>query len=152
MSNRLITKVLINKKFQFKFVIVNTILATLMSLGYLLAIKLFFNKFFEMGEKAGFPDGHVFFKFVQKQEGEIYSMFLITYLVILVVFAFVSLKMSHKVAGPFYRMNIHLKEIVKNGGKLLPIKFRQDDDFLEIQDSFNEVVEIQSDTKGNSPQ
>ena len=150
MSNRLVTKILINKKFQFKFVLVNTALVTLMSLGYLLAIKLFFNKFFDMGQKAGFPEGHVFFKFVEKQQGEIYSMFLITYLIVLIVFAFVSLKMSHKVAGPFYRMNMHLKEIAKSGGKLVPIKFRKNDDFLEIQDSFNEVVDIQTSQEENS--
>ncbi len=144
MSNRFITKILINKRFQFKFVFVNTILVTLMSLTYFLTIKLFFNKFAEMGKKAGFPDGHVFYRFMEKQQGEIYSMFLIAYLVILVVFAIISLKMSHKVAGPFYRMNLHLKEIAKAGGKLLPIKFRKNDDFLEIQDSFNEVVDIQN--------
>lgn len=47
--------------------------------------------------------------------------------------------LSHRVAGPLYRLNVHMKEIAegKTQGK---VKFRNKDFFLELADSFNEQL------------
>ncbi len=147
-NNRQVKQILINKEFQMKFITINGILISVMSLIYAISIEFFFSKFLTLGEKAGLPTDHVFFDFILKQRLEIFIFFLITYIIVLAIFLYAALKMSHKVAGPMYRMNLHLNEIANEGGKLKPIKFRENDYFIEIQDSFNNVVDKQN--KSNS--
>ncbi len=143
-NNRKLNQILINKEFQMKFIVINGILITVMSLIYGISIKFFFNKFIALGKSAGLPADHVFFDFISKQSSEILLFFLLTYLIVLMIFLYASLKMSHKVAGPMYRLRLHLDEISQANGKLKEIKFRENDYFLEIQESFNRVVKKQN--------
>jgi signal transduction histidine kinase len=48
--------------------------------------------------------------------------------------------MSHKVAGPMYKLQNHLINI-KNGGEVKPVFFRDGDNFQEVAEEVNEVLE-----------
>ena len=49
--------------------------------------------------------------------------------------------MSHKVAGPMYKLQNHLTNI-KNGGEVKPVFFRDGDNFQEVAEEVNEVLEF----------
>lgn len=140
MNNRKVKSLLINKEFQLTFIILNGVLLTLLTLGYALAIYLFFDNFFTLGLENGLSEDHIFFQFISKQRTDIFIFFTITYISSLILFLYISFKISHKVAGPLYRLNEHLKEVVETGS-LKEIKFRKGDYFMEIQDNFNKMVE-----------
>lgn len=145
-NQRKAKQILINPKFQLSFLITFGLLITLISIVYGISLEIFFQNFFSLGKEAGLGEDHIFFQFINSQRSTLYLIFFLTYFVVLFAFLYVCLKMSHKVAGPMYRLNMHLNEIVKdNNGKLKAIKFRENDYFIEIQDSFNELVKKQND-------
>tara|TARA_B100001971_G_scaffold214585_1_gene252936 strand:+ start:137621 stop:138103 length:483 start_codon:yes stop_codon:yes gene_type:complete len=49
--------------------------------------------------------------------------------------------MSHKVAGPMYKLQNHLMQI-KSGGEVKPVFFRDGDNFHEVADEVNETLEF----------
>ena len=51
------------------------------------------------------------------------------------------LKLSHRVAGPIYRLNQHLKSIADDPKKLRTISFRKGDYFEDVETNFNRMVE-----------
>ena len=139
MNNRKLKTLLINKEFQLTFIIFSAVILTLLSLGYLFSIHLFFDKFYSLGQENGLSSNHIFFEFLTKQKSDIYTFFAVTYVTALLIFLFISFKISHKVAGPLYRLNEHLKEIEQTG-VIRNIKFRDGDYFMEIQDNFNKAI------------
>lgn len=50
------------------------------------------------------------------------------------------LKLSHKIAGPLYRMRFNLKEFVVDGKEFVPIKLRKDDEMHDLADLINRAV------------
>ena len=139
MNNRKLNSILINKEFQLTFIIFNGLLLTLLTAGYGIAIYLFFEKFYHLGYENGLDSSHIFFQFISNQRLEIFIFFSVTYIISLLLFLYISFKISHRVAGPLYRLNEHLKAINATG-KLEEINFRKGDYFTEIQDNFNKVV------------
>jgi signal transduction histidine kinase len=51
----------------------------------------------------------------------------------------VALELSHRVAGPLYRMEKELDEIIA-GNKSAPIKLRKKDEFKILADKINKLI------------
>jgi hypothetical protein len=66
------------------------------------------------------------------------QIFLATSIITFLTIAVGGLVLSHKVAGPLYRLTQHLKR--SSPENIKPVQFRKGDYFPEIQDAFNEFI------------
>lgn len=132
---------LINPSFQLSF------------LGYMLGLtgasiaifyaanRYFFWRFQSLGETLQLPAGHPYFQFLAKQASTMNVIFLITALVVLAVLLTWGLMLSHRIAGPIYRICKDLKA-AKETGDLKPIQMREKDYFQELGTALNHVVTL----------
>lgn len=130
---------LINKKFQLSIISWFSILAILITATFYLSITLFFNEMASQAVEAGFPPGHVFFRFIGEQQSILNKLFLGCSLVAVILILGGGLWLSHQVAGPLYRLVKHMKENGKSK-EVPPVKFRKGDYFPEIEEAFNEFI------------
>lgn len=132
-------KFLINPKFQLSF-IVFSIFVSLLGMGiFYSSIKYFFWSFKKIGQDNGIPEGHLFYQFIEDQARKMDSTFMIAGSVVIIIGLIGSIVISHKVAGPIYRLTKHLHDSSPNDEKL-EVKFRKGDFFIELQDAFNQFV------------
>lgn len=132
--------ILINPKFQLN-IIAHFIGLSLISIAAFYAANAwFFYKFSELGKEMGLPAEHVFFQFINSQKMQMNWIFLAVSIVVLVILTLGGAVLSHKVAGPIYRLCQHLKGIGA-GGDVRPLSFRNGDYFSEIVDHLNPVLE-----------
>jgi hypothetical protein len=66
--------------------------------------------------------------------------FLLVLLFLLPVFVVDTIKLSHRFAGPIYRMRQVVRSLAQ-GGQFTPIKFRDFDFWQGLADDFNQMVE-----------
>lgn len=128
--------ILINPSFQYRVVGFFVGMFSLSLIINLLTINLFFMKFKNLGIKNGLNESDMYFNFLSNQQFQLNLYFLISSLIVLIVIIVGGFYLSHKVAGPLYRLvhdiqkNIERKEFKE-------INFRKGDFFMEVQDSFN---------------
>lgn len=77
------------------------------------------------------------------ETGRQFFPFFVVTAALIPVFAWDSLKLSHRFAGPISRLRKTLLDI-KAGRAVVPLKFRETDFWQEIASDFNEVMELES--------
>ena len=144
MNNR--KNFLINPKFQISYIKHTLSLLIFVILIFYSANLYFFWNLKNQGLSVGLSTEHVFFQFINEQQNTMDLIFVITSVIAtLSMFAF-GIFISHRVAGPLYRMH---RYFVENRGKNFEKKlsFRQGDYFVELADAFNNYA---NDLKKNS--
>jgi len=127
---------LINPRFQLSFLAFSAGSAAATALIFFSASAYFFWKLDRLGETLGLPADHVFFRFVSEQRSTMTWVMLAFSLGAILFLIGAGLLMSHRVAGPLYRMQEHLNSVAE--GKVdRPLKFRQKDYFQEIAEAYN---------------
>ena len=131
--------ILINSRFQIKFVLY-LFLPTFVSIClFWMSIELLFYRMISFGKKSNLPEGHGYYTLlsVQKREFEIILIFLS--LLLFAIFSYWGLLFSHRIAGPLYHLNKYFNEKkTLNEVKNSPINFRKKDFFRELPDSIND--------------
>ena len=130
---------LINPKFQLRFILFSVSVSILGMSVFFATIKYFFWSFKNMGEEFGISKDHIFFRFIDDQNYNMNLLFLISAILVLAVSSIGALFLSHRVAGPIYRMTSHLRSLNENNN-ITDVKFRKNDEFIELQDAFNEFA------------
>ena len=133
-SNRKV--LLINPPFQFRFMGWMGGVSVAVVLVMHLAHVWFFHNLKEQARLAGLPPDHVFYRFIQDRQSEMDFITLVTFLVVVVIVGLAGLFLSHKIAGPMYRLRKHFETLAKTGVSR-PLKFRDGDYFLEIPEAHN---------------
>jgi len=100
------------------------------------ATQFFFWRFRSEGIDLGIPDGSIFFQFLDDLQIKMNSVLIVIVAAIFIIFLILGLVFSHRIAGPIYRLNRHLRE-VGNGDHMNDVKFRKNDFFPELADAFN---------------
>lgn len=127
---------IINKKFQFRYVFIILFLTfagifTISFITFYVIWSNVINEFFFIPEAA-------------KKLGDIYikttELLIIPLLIIGFIFSIIGILYSHKIAGPLYRVQKICEEISK-GNLNLNVKFRKGDEFHEVADSLNKVIQ-----------
>ncbi len=132
-------KYIINPKFQF-FMICFALLQSFVAIGILFALNAhFFERFKSMGIHAGIPPNHIYFQFLYEQQVYFTNAVLVVSGLIGVFIMLSMTLISHRIAGPLYRLSRHMQEIAE-GKKISEIRFRQKDFFAEIAEIFNLMV------------
>jgi ABC-type multidrug transport system permease subunit len=135
-------KVLINKNFQLKFSAFCLIPIFLIQVMFWLAIEMFFHKMIKKAQAFNLPAGHDFYKLLAQQKKELMFLLLCSSVFVAVVMFIWGIYTSHRIAGPFYKMERYLLE-TKNldEAKKSKLCFRKKDFFLNIPKAFNEFIE-----------
>lgn len=127
---------LINPRFQITFM-AYTIVAAAAVIGIFYCANLFFFwKFTQTGVALGLPPEHVYFQFLTEQRFRMNLVFAVTSSGVFGTLAIAGLVLSHRVAGPVYRLCKHAKDL-KEGRVTGGVKFRKKDFFPELADAFN---------------
>lgn len=129
---------LINKDFQFSIIRWFSVLAFILVGIYYLSMHLFFDSITKEAIAAGLAPDHVFFVYINEQKRFMVNVFLITSLIAILVIFIGGLLLSHKVAGPIYRLVQHLS--THNKDSVPPLKFRKGDYFPEVEAAFNDFI------------
>ena len=101
-----------------------------------LAHAWFFHNLRDQARMAGLPPEHVFYQFIQDRQVEMNFITAVTFVAVLVLVGVVGLMLSHKVAGPMFRLTKHFEETAASGSPR-PVKFREGDYFQEVPDAYN---------------
>ena len=131
----------INPKFQYKFCFIICSLVFLGSLVYPLTIYELFEYIFDLAQKLQ-SSGTVMADSVDKYKAQRASL---TLYLILTQLGFIGLVfifcifISHKIAGPMYKLTKYLEDI-RNGGEIKPLFFRDTDQFSEIAEDINNTI------------
>jgi methyl-accepting chemotaxis protein len=127
---------LINPRFQLSFMAWMVGISFVVIATFYAANWWFFRKFWEQGQALGLPPDHVFFEFLRDQRHEMDWIFVGTAAVAFVAVCLIGLVLSHRVAGPLYRLHKHMKDVA-DGKTTEEVRFRTKDHFLELSDAFN---------------
>lgn len=129
---------LINPPFQLSIVGWFLALAVVLILVFYLANWYFFYNFSEQARSMGIEDGHVFFLFLKEQQLFMNKIFIFAGIVATLILSIGGIYLSHKVAGPLYRLTKHLEQNSLKDAK--SVTFRKGDYFMEVKDAFNEFI------------
>lgn len=144
-ADRSLKNLLIMPGFQLKlmayfasFFLIST--ATLYS-----TIWLIFWKINQKALKVGIPDGHVFYRFMQDQKTELEMLFIGVVVFFLLVLVTIVLYLSHRIAGPVYKLKNHLQSLPKEDAEAIDFQLRKKDFFKEL---VHIIKELESKVKG----
>lgn len=127
---------MINPHFQYSFIIFASVIGFISLCIFYFAILYFFWSFEKRGIALGIPANHIFFRFIDEERSTMNLIFVIASVLVLLTTSIGALMLSHRVAGPIYHLKKHLIQIASDK-KLKPLKFRNGDFFLELEETFN---------------
>lgn len=130
---------LINKKFQlkFSFFICSWIFA--LSMVYPIIIYNLFEYFLKIAQNPT-PTAALTVDKVKMIENQVLFLLGVLQLLFLAITFMLSVFLSHRIAGPLFKLRKSMEEIAR-GNFDLRITFRKNDHFMELQDTFNEMVQ-----------
>lgn len=101
---------------------------------------LYFERLVTEGEELGLASDHIYFEFIEQQKSMLNVTFLSVSAIVFGGLIIAGLALSHKIAGPVYRIKSHLEHIREHGESPGKLKFRDHDFFPEVADLVNELV------------
>lgn len=140
MNKRLFKNYILDKKFQGKLILFFFLVNILTIASLYFASFRFFVGFVHKGVEVGIPKGHIFYQFIDTLksdmdllflQGAIFSTFLVT---------LGGLMISHKMAGPLYRLKKEFKQMNQQG-ELHKITFRKNDAMEDFQKDLSELCD-----------
>jgi len=131
--------ILINPRFQWRFIFFSLVIASFQVAVLFGATALFFTKCIEQGKLAGLPANNVYYQLLREQNDLmnwiLFGAASISFIAIIVL----GIVFSHRIAGPIYRLLEHMRNMEK-GEATGDLVFRENDFFPELADTFNAVI------------
>jgi hypothetical protein len=135
-TSRSLKNILIQPKLQLKLMSYFMGLFVLTTLTLYSTTFLFFWNLKDKALKVGIPEGHIFYTFLQNQKNGLDMLFLglagLNFILLLVV----GFLISHRLAGPYYKIKNHLATIAQNSEDL---HLREKDFFKDIEPLVNKL-------------
>ncbi|MCX8093605.1 MAG: HAMP domain-containing protein [Candidatus Goldbacteria bacterium] len=126
---------IIDKKFQFKYLfyiltmMISTVLIVSFTIFFIIWDKII-KEFFYIPDAA-------------KKLSDIFistsQILIIPVAILLVIFSMISILLSHKIAGPIYRVR-KIAEELKKGNLNIQVRFRKDDELHNLADALNNMI------------
>ena len=130
---------LINKRFQLKFAFFVCSWIFALSMVYPIIIYNLFEYFFKLSQNPT-PTLSLTADKIRSIENQVLFLLGILQLLFLAITFMLSIFLSHRIAGPLYKLRRSMEEIAR-GNFDLRITFRKNDHFMELQETFNEMVQ-----------
>jgi hypothetical protein len=129
---------IINPKFQFRFAFY--ICTWILAIGSIFPILL--NQVFSLlaEQLVAMPGGPEVDKILSARKELLLGLYVLQGLFVLTVFG-MSVFLSHRIAGPLYKLNEFFKEGARTGQLKPNLFFRKTDHFQELADSYNAMVD-----------
>lgn len=131
---------LINRPFQIRFAIYVCSWLFVLSIIYPMLVSQLYDWFFRY--VAADPNGPMI-PFLQKSRHDMMFWLTLMQVCFMLMTFLMSLFMSHRIAGPIYKLSKFLNEL--RNGSLARVGFRKQDHFQEIAQDYNFAVESISD-------
>lgn len=144
MMRRKFSRFIINPKFQWDFIVRVSILALINFVSILAVVQYLFYRFKQHGISIGLHPNSAFFAFLDQQHTIVNYTFVGLGLFMVLALFFGGVMLSHRVAGPLYRLHCHMKDIA-DGKTSRHVKFRQKDYFQELSSAFNKQLDYHKD-------
>lgn len=130
---------IINRRFQLTFIAYFMILAMGACAVFGMISRSFLVKLMEQGKLVlGLPENHSFFQFISEMQNTMDSVFIATALIVFALLVVGGIILSHRVAGPLYRLNFYLHLLAEHDpSNLKDISFREKDFFPELAEAYN---------------
>ena len=132
---------LINPKFQLAFVYYTIAMSILIELIFFGANEYFFRSLEKRGIDLGVPSDHIFFQFVKDERVTMTYIFLGCSAVATILFIGFGLVLSHRVAGPLYRLRKYFENDLQRSD-CRPLSFREKDYFQELPEAINHGIQF----------
>jgi hypothetical protein len=100
----------------------------------------YFARLISEGQELGLAPDHIYFEFIAQQRYLLNLTFLSVSVIVFGGLFIAGLALSHKIAGPVYRIQMHLQDIREYGQPTGELKFRDRDFFPEVAELVNELV------------
>jgi hypothetical protein len=130
---------LINPAFQIRFIAMIIGLSLAVSLINLAGFSYFIFKLHELGLSIGLDSSHPYFKFILRQQQNLWIIYAVSTLCIFIILTIFSLLFSHKIAGPIHGLKVYLGDIAA-GKPPRNFAFRKGDFFTELPELVNKAV------------
>ena len=132
-------KILILPQFQLRY-IRRSFLSTFLTLCvFFFSNQYFFFKFHSKGKALSLPGDHAFFAYLNEQKTEMNAIFVLSALAVFTIHFIYGLYMSHKIAGPIFRLEKYLRTWL-SGNHLEKVVFRKEDNFSELAEVINQCL------------
>jgi len=139
-SQRKLRNMLINPAFQLRFMAYMT-LASLFSISVFYFVNtLYFNAVNAMGNELGLDSTHPYFAFIETQRELLLRIYVLLSAVSFTLLMVFGLFISHRIAGPIYRVEKYMQSIADGERDLEPVRLRRGDFFPEIENIVNASI------------
>lgn len=137
-SPRQLRNLLINPKFQFKFLTYFIVLFFITTICLYSTTFLFFYRMKQKALNVGIPDGHIFFKFLSNQKQDLDTLFLGLATFNFLLLIGVGFIISHRIAGPIFKLK---KQMGQPSAEMDDYKLRETDFFRELEPLVKDLKE-----------
>lgn len=137
-SPRQLKNILINPKFQIKFLSYFVVLFCITTICLYSTTYLFFYRMKQKALNVGIPDGHVFFKFLTNQKHDLDALFIGLAVINFLLLIGVGFIISHRIAGPIFKLK---KQMGQDTPDIEVFKLRETDFFQELEPLVKELKE-----------
>lgn len=127
---RQLKNILINPRFQIKFLSYFVVLFCLWTLSFYSTTFLFFWRMKEKGLSVGIPEGHVFFQFLSNQKQDLDLLFIGLAAFNFLLLIGIGFIISHRIAGPIFKLKKQLEHDAEDSDEF---KLRETDFFRELE-------------------
>jgi hypothetical protein len=142
-------KLLVNPKFQLRLMLYLG-LATLAGLLVMyISNDLYFDTLASQGEEIGLTRDHPYYAFIEEQRTRLDRVYLAVSVIVFTALMIFMLFLSHKIAGPIYRIETYLERVAAGDEHMAPVTLREGDFFPEIAGIVNNVIAHFSDEKSD---
>ena len=132
---------LVNPGFQLRLMAYMAV-AVLLALAVMyVSNDLYFDSLIEQGEEIGLTRDHPYYEFIEAQRARLDFMYFIVTAVVFTGLMIFGLFMSHRIAGPIYRIESYLQKVAAGEEKMAPVRLRDGDFFPEIAGIVNSVID-----------
>ena len=139
---------LINPEFQLRFMAYIS-MAVLAGLSVLYLSNLwYFELLLEQGYELGLDPEHPYYVFIADQRTLLHQTYAAVSAVVFLLLMSSALFLSHRIAGPVYRLKIQMRDIVAKNGNVDPVYLRSKDFFPEVADEMNEMLAYLKENRG----
>jgi len=135
-------KFLINKAFQFKFILFMMGVGLISLAATFLVLQGFFREFQSLADASHLAPNHPFRDLISYQKDQMNIFFIGLAVINVAITAICGLWMSHRIAGPIYRIVQTLKNPAAKEEKKT-FNTRKGDYFQELPEALNEYVQNQ---------
>lgn len=130
---------IINKPFQVKYALLLALIGGLVAMLFSAHIFYFCNEYFQVFIPH-FRENPAIASFIYGEQRRI-AIYLVILIILLMVFMFfMGIVITHKIAGPMLVIKRKMRDIA-SGDFSTRVRLRRNDEFKDMQDSFNEMAE-----------